>query len=861
MPAQTDQHLHRGLTLRSFCIALVAMFTMGVWIEYEELYNNVGGPLAENSPPNSAIGVIVALLVICGLLYKLRRGLRLAVAELVVIYAALVLAAPLMTQGMWHRFFGLVAGVPHNQDFKTYQSLPPMLWPHGDNLCPNGKFPNQLDGFTHIGGGSVSWDEVEIGAGEHRQSPGLANGTNTAAQSALQWTMNRRDGQGREVLVPGERFLFSMLVKTEGFSKASSYSAKMQADDGPLEPLIISASETHPSFALPGGFERVGVNPVKIPTNLKDKLTIQIGISGGGKLRVQDVQFFNVEAIEGAFAGRQVVTQSELEKLDPSERSFVTIRPDNLFSLAGLKYLIKGYIPLGQWKQSGFAWGSLVSGLFMGFLGLNVLMRKQWVEHERFTFPLTILPKNLFEEETTPSGKVVRPIFRNGVMWTGFGIALFLSVLKGLHYYIPQIPALSVDPTAFDTYFNSPVLKSYLKNVGIGLGSPVGLSLCVLAIALLIETDILLSLWSMFLIFQLWHLCGRVFNLTRFPGYPWDSQQSIGGFIAYAGLAVIVGRHHLVKVLRQVFRRTSPDANEEAEVVSYRTALLLVLGSLIGLLAWGWWTKMGAGASLLFFGYMLLCGFAASKIRAECGAPMGSLTPYYGFQLMAAFGGIMVFKSTAMLVATLASGFMCTTVFLLIAPAQVEMMELGRHFKVRPRDIGAGLTLGLVGGLLIGGFALLCWMYGFGVNNLKTVYPYDQNYYFNHFRPADAGADRALAAGTPGAKLDVKGLAIGAGITSGFALMRMKFMWFPFHPLGYVLATSYFMKNVWFTLFLAWLARLVVFRIGGAQVIRRGLVPMCVGIFLACVTSIVLFDGIGIYLRLQGVVDIYAKMP
>ena len=83
MPAQTDQHLHRGLTLRSFCIALVAMFTMGVWIEYEELYNTVGGPLAENSPPNSAVGVIVALLVICGLLYKLRSTLRLAVAELV----------------------------------------------------------------------------------------------------------------------------------------------------------------------------------------------------------------------------------------------------------------------------------------------------------------------------------------------------------------------------------------------------------------------------------------------------------------------------------------------------------------------------------------------------------------------------------------------------------------------------------------------------------------------------------------------------------------------------------------------------------------------------------------------------------
>ena len=872
MPADTTQYPHRGLTLRAFVVAIVALFAMGVWIEYEELYNTVGGPLAENSPPNSAVGIICVLLVICAVLYKLRGALRLVTAELVVVYAALVLAAPLMTQGMWHRAFGLMAAIPHNSDFKTYQSLPPMLWPHGDNLCPNNRFQNKLDGYTPVGGGSLAWEDAKVQDGDVRSSPVLGSDGAATSHPALEWTINRYDANGREVLVPGEMFLFSALVKTANFNKGSGYFVKMQADDGPVQPLLINATETRPTVALPGGFERVGLNPVKIPTDLKSRLTFQIGLTGAGKLTLQDVEFFNVEAVEGAYAGRRVVTASELAKLDQSERNFTIVRPDNLLSLAGLKYLVTGFIPLHQWKQPAIAWSALVGGLFMGFLGLNVLMRKQWVEHERFTFPLTILPKALFEETTTPAGKVVRPIFRNLMMWIGFGIALFLASLKGLHFYIPQIPSPAVDSMTFQGYVNSPVLKAYLNNVGIGMGSPIGLSIGVLAIALLIETDILLSLWSMFLIFQLWNLCGRAFNLTRFPGYPWESQQGMGGFIAYALLAVIVGRHHLAKVFRLVFRRTHVQAGEEPEVVSYRTALLLVLGSLVVLLGWGWWTKMGAAASLLFFGYMLLCGFAASKIRAECGAPMGSLTPYVGFQFMTALGGIAVFKSTAMLVATLASGFMCTTVFLLIAPVQVEMMELGRHFQVRPRDIGAGLTLGLVGGLLIGGFALLCWMYGFGINNLKTIYPYEQNWYFNHFRPVDANADRALVAGTIGKNpdsqplnisrnVDAKGLAIGAGITGVFAFMRMKFMWFPFHPLGYVLASSYFMKNVWFTLFLAWLARLVVFRIGGAQVMRRGLVPLCVGMFLACVTSIILFDVIGIYLRLHGVLDIYAKMP
>ena len=846
-------------------VALVALFAMGAWIEYEELYNNYGGPLAENSPPNAAVGVICALLVICAILYKLRHSLRLVAAELVVIYAALVLAAPLMTQGMWHRLFGLVAAVPHNSDFKTYQSLPSVLWPHGQNLCANGEFRHQLDDFKQTGDGTVTWTNVTVKAGEVRPSPVLANGSDPAARVTLQWTANRYDAAGREVLVPGESFLFSLLAQAEGFTKGSSYFVKVQADDGPVQPLLINAEETRPTFALPGGFQRVGVNPVKIPTDLKSRLTFQIGLTGAGKLTVQDVQFMNVEAVEGAYAGRRVVTTSELAKLDPSERDFTIVRPDHLVSLAGLKYLVTGFIPLGQWKQPALAWGSLVAGMFMGFLGLNMLLRKQWVEHERFTFPLTILPKSLFAEETTPAGKVFRPIFRNAVMWTGFGITLFLALLKGLHYYYPAVPTPDVNISTLGEYVTSPVLKAFLGNVGIS-----SLSLCILAIALLIETDILFSLWSMFIIFQLWYLCGRAFNLTRYAGYPWDFQQAMGAFIGYALLALVVGRHHLVKVFRIICRRDTGAATDD--VTTYRVALLLVFASLATLVFWGIWTDMGGIASLLFFGYLMLCGFAASKIRAECGAPYGYLTPYIGMQFMAALGGFAVFKSTAMLVATVASGFMCTSVFLLIAPVQVEMMELGRHFNVRPRDISAGLTLGLLGGLFIGGFVLLCWLYGFGGNNLKTAWPYEQNWYFNNFRPSDASADRALVAGTfshvslahPQSVLeqcDLKGLSIGLGITCAFSFLRMKFMWFPFHPLGYVLASSYFMRGTWFALFLAWLIRQVVFRIGGAQVIRRGLVPVCVGMFLACITSIVLFDVIGICLRLHGAMEVYSKMP
>lgn len=95
-------------------------------------------------------------------------------------------------------------------------------------------------------------------------------------------------------------------------------------------------------------------------------------------------------------------------------------------------------------------------------------------------------------------------------------------------------------------------------------------------------------------------------------------------------------------------------------------------------------------------------------------------------------------------------------------------------------------------------------------------------------------------------------------------------MWFPLHPLGYVLAGSHLMVGAgnanihagfWLAAFLAWLIRIVVLKVGGARAIREGLTPFCVGMFLAAVTSMIMFDIAGLVLRCFGVADVYNGVP
>ncbi len=865
----------RGLTLRSFVVCIFALFLMGIWHEYQVVLL-VGGPFLENSPPNGAVCVIMIVLLISALLYTFRRPLGLITPELVVIYTALLVAAPLMTQGMWTRIFGIIAALPHEQDFRSYENLPSVLWPHGNNLITNGRFTAELQQSDIQGTGKLGYEDI-LWRGKKVKSPVLDNGNDEKARTWLTITLPRWKNPGtsgqRELLTPRESYLFSCLVRASGFQTTSYYYVKTKVDDGMPYNLLLGSAETAPTFDNQGGFLRIGRSPVNIPSDLKQTYTILIGLNGPGKLAIQDVEFFNSQAVEGAYTGAKVIRASKL-KLSPeegglpdNERDFTFVKPDNMFSLAGIKYLCTGFIPLQQWVRPIIAWTLLIGALFMGFFGSNVLMRKQWVDSERFTFPMNILPRQLFGEDAQDIGTIVQRLVKNKVLWIGFAVMMPLVLLRGLHFYYPALPNPgSTDMWGgghLDTFFTNPLLKAFFQNAGMAV------VFSVLSIGLLLETDILFSIWVSFFLFQLWFVFGQAFNFTRYAGYPWQNQQGIGSFIAYAFLAIFAARRHLGLIFRHLIGKIKLD--DAHEIVSYRTAALMVAGSLLVLLAWGVWTKMGWLASLLYFGWMLVCGLTASKIRAEAGMPFGYWSPYFGMLLVSALGGFAVFGPTGMLVATIASGFMCVACFLFIAPVQVEMMELGRHFNVRPRDIGHGLTIGLLGGILIGGFCLLCWAYGMGADNFVYSWPFKQGWYFNNFRGGELATDQLFAAGkllTPQTapldfvhNIDAKGLGIGFVITCVLAFLRNAFMWFPLHPLGYVLSTTNFAITFWYMAFIAWLVRIIVLRIGGAHTIRKGLVPFSVGMFLACMVSIMIFEIVGLYLRAHGVTYVYSQWP
>ena len=73
----------------------------------------------------------------------------------------------------------------------------------------------------------------------------------------------------------------------------------------------------------------------------------------------------------------------------------------------------------------------------------------------------------------------------------------------------------------------------------------------------------------------------------------------------------------------------------------------------------------------------------------------------------------------------------------------------------------------------------------------------------------------------------------GAGmlVTLFLVFMRMRFLWWPFHPAGYAVSNSWGMAIAWFPLFIAWIIKSLVMRFGGLRVHRQG-TPFFLGLML-----------------------------
>jgi hypothetical protein len=63
-------------------------------------------------------------------------------------------------------------------------------------------------------------------------------------------------------------------------------------------------------------------------------------------------------------------------------------------------------------------------------------------------------------------------------------------------------------------------------------------------------------------------------------------------------------------------------------------------------------------------------------------------------------------------------------------------------------------------------------------------------------------------------------LVLGSGLMLVLMVMRGTFYWWPIHALGFLVASSWCIRELWFSFLLGWLAKVCVLKFGTGQTLR-----------------------------------------
>jgi hypothetical protein len=88
-------------------------------------------------------------------------------------------------------------------------------------------------------------------------------------------------------------------------------------------------------------------------------------------------------------------------------------------------------------------------------------------------------------------------------------------------------------------------------------------------------------------------------------------------------------------------------------------------------------------------------------------------------------------------------------------------------------------------------------------------------------------------------------LGIGAALTYGMMIARSRLVWFPLHPIGFLISQTYPLNMIWFSIFLGWLAKIMISRYGGTETYRKT-TPLFLGLALGDVAMMLfwlIIDG------------------
>jgi hypothetical protein len=465
---------------------------------------------------------------------------------------------------------------------------------------------------------------------------------------------------------------------------------------------------------------------------------------------------------------------------------------------------------LRAWLAPTLSWCGFLATLVALFLCLNVILRRRWTESERLAFPLISLPLEL----TAPNA----PILKNKILWAGVAVAVFLQLWNGLATLDPRLPMIPLKNTDYGKIFTDRPFNA------IGW-LPIGFYPFGIALGILLPLDLIFSSWFFFLFFKAQLVISAARGWDQEPSFPFIDAQSLGAYLGITIGALWAARTHFAYVLRLFFgeERETLDAND---AISQRAAAWGILVCFSLLVAFCLFAGMSIGITLAALSIYIAISIGITRMRAELGPPVHDLHHSGPDTMLPKIFGPTQFERGDLIGLSFWWGFN-RAYRTHPMPIAIESFKTAEQAKYSNRPIFYALLLAGIFGPLCAFWALLHLTYAYGAAgaiappNVLAIFGSEAwNRYTNWVT-------------VPQPPHPKEGIAVLIGTLFTLLLNNIRGRWigFPFHPIGYAVASSWGMSVLWVPMLIAWILKLAMLRYGGLSFYRKA-VPFFHGVIL-----------------------------
>lgn len=476
-------------------------------------------------------------------------------------------------------------------------------------------------------------------------------------------------------------------------------------------------------------------------------------------------------------------------------------------------------VHLRAWLRPIFWWSVFATALAVWLLLVCAILRKQWIERERLTYPITFLPLEM-TQVSDPSS-----FYRNGLLWAGIAVAGGITLLNGFHHLFPAVPGLPIKRFNIGQNLVNPPWNSidFLQRMFYLFG---------IGIAFLMPLDLSVSCWTFYLLYLAERILFRALGLDQ-GEFPYYRDQSWGAYLGLFLLVLWASRGYWRQVLATAWRRGLPSVSslgpdfldESPEPLGYREAVfgvVLCSGVLLAFtlrigMAWGW--------ALLFFFLYLCVAVMIARLRSEIGMPVHDMQGANVHTVLTTTLGTAIFSVRDLMALSLLH-WMNRVYRSHPIPHQLEALKLAERTGTHSRGFFVAVLLAIlvtvpgVFFIYLHGYYRLGaetsrverWALGFGREYCEQLANWIN-------QPTDPDFSRLAAGG------------VGCAVALLIAVLRRRFPGFILHPLGFAIASGWGMHNLWLCIWMGSLTKWLVLRYGGLKLYRRW-IPFFLGLIL-----------------------------